>query len=73
MSSTMAMGIPDFWFKQIEVKDDDWNMNALWHELNFLQCAVIILLNYPRLKSRDSIEVLSDRTFSCFIDMEIFI
>lgn len=30
----LSMGMPDFWFKQIKVPDHDWNMNALWHELN---------------------------------------
>jgi len=30
----LSMGMPDFWFKQIKVNDNDWNMNAIWHELN---------------------------------------
>lgn len=30
----LAMGIPDAWFKLIdETKDEDWNMDYLWHEL----------------------------------------
>lgn len=29
----LSMGMPDFWFKLIELKDEDWNMNALFHEL----------------------------------------
>ncbi len=30
----LAMGIPDCWFKLVEdVRDDDWNMRAIWHEL----------------------------------------
>ena len=30
----LAMGIPDCWFKYInDVRDQDWNMDHLWHEL----------------------------------------
>ena len=30
----MAMGVPDYWFKLAEkVRDEDWNMHGLWHEL----------------------------------------
>ncbi|OVE75845.1 1,4-alpha-glucan-branching enzyme [bacterium E08(2017)] len=31
----LAMGVPDCWFKLVnDTKDEDWNMNYLWHELN---------------------------------------
>ena len=30
----LAMGIPDCWFKLVdETRDEDWDMNSLWHEL----------------------------------------
>lgn len=30
----LAMGIPDCWFKLVnDVRDEDWNMGYLWHEL----------------------------------------
>lgn len=30
----LAMGVPDCWFKLVnDTRDDDWNMNYLWHEL----------------------------------------
>jgi len=30
----MAMGVPDCWFKLVrEVKDEDWSIGYLWHEL----------------------------------------
>ncbi len=30
----MAMGLPDYWFKLAsQVRDEDWNMHQLWHEL----------------------------------------
>jgi 1,4-alpha-glucan branching enzyme len=30
----MAMGVPDCWFKLVrDVKDEDWNIGYLWHEL----------------------------------------
>lgn len=30
----LAMGVPDCWFKLInDVRDEDWNMSFLWHEL----------------------------------------
>jgi 1,4-alpha-glucan branching enzyme len=30
----LAMGIPDFWIKTLKSqKDEDWNMNSMWHEL----------------------------------------
>ncbi|MEI6211381.1 MAG: alpha amylase C-terminal domain-containing protein [bacterium] len=31
----MAMGVPDCWFKLVrDVKDEDWSIGYLWHELN---------------------------------------
>ena len=30
----LAMGMPDFWVNTLKLKDDDWNMNKLWHELS---------------------------------------
>lgn len=31
----LAMGIPDMWFKlSNDVRDEDWNMQSIWHELN---------------------------------------
>lgn len=29
----LSMGMPDFWFKNLELRDEDWNMNSLWHEI----------------------------------------
>lgn len=29
----LAMGIPDFWVKTLKIKDEDWNMHEMWHEL----------------------------------------
>ncbi len=30
----LAMGVPDCWFKLMnDIKDEDWNMSYLWHEL----------------------------------------
>ena len=30
----LAMGEPDYWIKLLkEVRDEDWSMNALWHEM----------------------------------------
>ena len=30
----LAMGEPDYWIKLLkEVRDEDWNMSALWHEM----------------------------------------
>ena len=30
----LSMGVPDFWIKTIkELRDEDWSMNQLWHEL----------------------------------------
>ncbi|OPX90211.1 MAG: 1,4-alpha-glucan branching enzyme GlgB [Pelotomaculum sp. PtaB.Bin104] len=29
----LAMGVPDFWVKSLEQKDEDWDMYKLWHEL----------------------------------------
>jgi 1,4-alpha-glucan branching enzyme len=30
----LAMGVPDIWFRYAaDVRDEDWSMNALWHEL----------------------------------------
>lgn len=32
----LGMGIPDMWIKLIkEVKDEDWNLDYIWHELTF--------------------------------------
>jgi 1,4-alpha-glucan branching enzyme len=30
----LAMGMPDFWIKTLQQKDDDWDMYALFHELS---------------------------------------
>lgn len=30
----LAMGMPDFWVKTLEMRDDDWNMYSLYHELS---------------------------------------
>ncbi|MCE5284529.1 MAG: alpha amylase C-terminal domain-containing protein [Pelosinus sp.] len=30
----LAMGMPDFWIKIMKTKDEDWDMNKLWHELS---------------------------------------
>lgn len=29
----LAMGLPDFWTKTSEIRDEDWDMRAIWHEL----------------------------------------
>ena len=29
----MAMGVTDYWFKLFDLRDEDWNMSGLWHEL----------------------------------------
>jgi 1,4-alpha-glucan branching enzyme len=29
----MAMGVTDYWFKLFDIRDEDWNMGSLWHEL----------------------------------------
>lgn len=29
----LAMGVTDHWFKLFDMKDEDWSMNGLWHEL----------------------------------------
>jgi 1,4-alpha-glucan branching enzyme len=29
----LAMGVPDIWFKLTDLRDEDWSMNNLWHEL----------------------------------------
>jgi 1,4-alpha-glucan branching enzyme len=29
----LAMGVPDTWFKLTDLRDEDWSMNWLWHEL----------------------------------------
>lgn len=29
----LAMGVPDIWFKLTDIRDEDWSMNWLWHEL----------------------------------------
>ncbi len=30
----LAMGVSDFWFKLFDMKDEDWPMETLWHELS---------------------------------------
>lgn len=30
----LAMGMPDFWVNTLKYSDDDWNMQALYHELS---------------------------------------
>ncbi len=30
----LSMGVPDFWVNTLKLKDDDWNMHKLWHELS---------------------------------------
>jgi 1,4-alpha-glucan branching enzyme len=30
----LAMGMPDFWVKTMQTKDEDWDMHKLWHELS---------------------------------------
>ncbi|MBP1764597.1 MAG: glgB1 [Firmicutes bacterium] len=30
----LAMGMPDFWTKAMKLRDEDWDMNRLWHELS---------------------------------------
>lgn len=29
----LAMGMPDFWIKTLQISDDHWNMHQLWYEL----------------------------------------
>lgn len=29
----LAMGVPDIWFKLTDIRDEDWSMHWLWHEL----------------------------------------
>ena len=29
----LAMGVPDFWFKLTDLRDEDWPMGGLWHAL----------------------------------------
>ena len=29
----LAMGMPDFWVKTLKERDEDWDVNKLWHEL----------------------------------------
>ncbi len=29
----LAMGVTDYWFKLFDLKDEDWSMEGLWHEL----------------------------------------
>lgn len=29
----LAMGVPDFWIKEMKQPDDNWDMRAMWHEL----------------------------------------
>jgi len=30
----LAMGMPDLWVKAMKIRDEDWDMNKLWHELS---------------------------------------
>ena len=30
----LAMGMPDFWIRMLDRKDEDWDMEQLWHELS---------------------------------------
>ncbi|HEX9061680.1 MAG TPA: alpha amylase C-terminal domain-containing protein, partial [Clostridia bacterium] len=30
----LAMGMPDFWVNTLKLKDDDWDMRRLWHEMS---------------------------------------
>lgn len=30
----LAMGMPDFWEKALEKRDEDWNMGRMWYELS---------------------------------------
>ncbi|MBP2641109.1 MAG: glgB1 [Firmicutes bacterium] len=30
----LAMGMPDLWVKTMKIRDEDWDMNKLWHELS---------------------------------------
>ena len=30
----LAMGVTDYWFKLLDLADEDWNMFALWHEVS---------------------------------------
>lgn len=30
----LAMGMPDFWINTLKNKDEDWDVNKLWHELS---------------------------------------
>ncbi|SFI09371.1 1,4-alpha-glucan branching enzyme [Tindallia magadiensis] len=30
----LSMGMPDFWIKTLEKNDEDWDMNAMYHELS---------------------------------------
>ena len=29
----LAMGVPDYWFRLADIRDDDWSMGGLWHAL----------------------------------------
>ena len=29
----LAMGTPDFWYKTLEMRDEDWNVDHMWYEL----------------------------------------
>lgn len=29
----LAMGLPDFWTRMVERRDEDWDMHAMWHDL----------------------------------------
>lgn len=32
-SYRLGMGVPDFWIQTLEVRDEDWDMHRMWHEL----------------------------------------
>ncbi|MCL1963861.1 MAG: alpha-amylase family glycosyl hydrolase [Firmicutes bacterium] len=32
-SYRLGMGVPDFWIRTLEKRDEDWDMHQMWHEL----------------------------------------
>lgn len=32
-SSRLGMGVPDYWIRTLEKRDEDWDINEMWHEL----------------------------------------
>ncbi len=32
-SYRLGMGVPEFWIRMLEMRDENWNMHQLWHEL----------------------------------------